>query len=172
MFAVKSGTSLEIFAVFFGTGDICKFINRTFDFTQPPLYNISAKEVFTMTDSLFEQLGGTYTQQGDYLLPNLALPAEKETGNIGVWALRHKRYIKQHHKVLYYNLLTSGKLDSYLADIEEQAQQLFLRLVKELAEKEGVTDQLKAADPMAWVGRMNNIRNQATEIVNEEVVFE
>lgn len=171
MFAVKSGTSLEIFAVFFGTGDICKFINRTFDFTQPPLYNISAKEVFTMTDTLFEQLGGTYTQQGDYLLPNLALPAEKETGNIGVWALRHKRYIKQHHKVLYYNLLTSGKLDSYLADIEEQAQQLFLRLVKELAEKEGVTEQLKAADQMAWVQKMNNIRSRVTEVVNAEVIF-
>ena len=171
MFAVKSGTSLEIFAVFFGTGDICKFINRTFDFTQPPLYNISAKEVFTMTDTLFEQLGGTYTQQGDYLLPNLALPAEKETGNIGVWALRHKRYIKQHHKVLYYNLLTSGKLDSYLADIEEQAQQLFLRLVKELAEKESVTEQLKAADQMKWVARMNNIRSRVTEIVNAEVVL-
>ena len=169
MFAVKSGTSLEIFAVFFGTGDICKFINRTFDFTQPPLYNISAKEVFTMTDTLFEQLGGTYTQQGDYLLPNLALPAEKETGNIGVWALRHKQYMKQHHKVLYYNLLTSGKLDSYLADIEEQAQQLFLRLLKELAEKEGVTEQLKAADQMAWVRRMNNTRSRATEIVVKEI---
>ena len=171
MFAVKSGTSLEIFAVFFGTGDICKFINRTFDFYSPPLYNIGAKEVFTMTDTLFEQLGGTYTQQGDYLLPNLTLPAEKETGNIGVWALRHKRYMKQHHKVLYYNLLTSGKLDSYLADIEEQAQQLFLRLVKELAEKEGVTEQLKAADQMAWVRQMNNIRSRATEVVNSEVVF-
>ena len=124
-----------------------------------------------MTDTLFEQLGGTYTQQGDYLLPNLALPAEKETGNIGVWALRHKRYLKQHHKVLYYNLLTSGKLDSYLADIEQQAQQLFLRLVKELAEKEGVTEQLKAADQMAWVRKMNNIRNLAAEIVNVEVVI-
>ena len=124
-----------------------------------------------MTDTLFEQLGGTYTQQGDYLLPNLALPAEKETGNIGVWASRHKRYIKQHHKVLYYNLLTSGKLDSYLADIEEQAQQLFLRLVKELAEKEGVTEQLKAADQMAWVRKMNNIRNRAAEMVNNEVIY-
>ena len=124
-----------------------------------------------MTDTLFEQLGGTYTQQGDYLLPNLALPAEKEMGNIGVWALRHKRYLKQHHKVLYYNLLTSGKLHSHLADTEEQAQQLFLRLVKELAEKEGVTEQLKAADPMAWVQRMNNIRNRAAEMVNIEVIY-
>ena len=124
-----------------------------------------------MTDTLFEQLGGTYTQIGDYLLPDLSLPAEKETGNIGVWALRHKRYLKQHHKVLYYNLLTSGKLDSYFADIEEQAQQLFLRLVKELAEKEGVTEQLKSADQMAWVRQMNNIRERATEVVNSEVVF-
>ena len=124
-----------------------------------------------MTDTLFEQLGGTYTQQGDYLLPNLALPAEKETGNIGVWALRHKRYLKHHHKVLYYNLLTSGKLDSHLADIEEQAQALFSRLVKEYAEKEGVTEQLKATDQMAWVRKMNNIRNRATEIVNNEVIY-
>ena len=124
-----------------------------------------------MTDTLFEQLGGTYKQVGNYLLPDLSLPAEKEPGNVGVWALRHKRYLKQHHKVLYYNLLTSGKLDSYLADIEEQAQQLFLRLVKELAEKEGVTEKLKAENAMLWVRQMNNIRNRATEIVNNEVIY-
>ena len=124
-----------------------------------------------MTATLFEQLGGTYTQVGDYLLPDLSLPAEKEMGNIGVWALRHKRYLKQHHKVLYYNLLTSGKLDSHLADIEEQAQQLFLRLVNELAEKEGVTEQLKSTDQRAWVRRINNIRSRATAIVNSKVVF-
>ena len=124
-----------------------------------------------MTDTLFEQLGGTYTQIGDYALPDLSLPAETQTGNIGVWALRHKRYMKQHHKALYYNLLTSGKLDSYLADIEEQAQQLFRRLVKEYAEKEGVTEQLKSTDQMLWVRRMNNIRRRATEVVNSEVLF-
>ena len=124
-----------------------------------------------MTDTLFEQLGGTYTQVGDYLLPDLSLPVEKEPGNIGVWALRHKRYLKQHHKVLYYNLLTSGKLDSYLADIEEQAQQLFLRLVKELAEQENVTEELKSTDMMLWVKKMNNIRNRATEIVNERIIY-
>ena len=124
-----------------------------------------------MTDTLFEQLGGTYTQTGDYLLPDLSLPAETQTGNIGVWALRHKRYMKQHHKVLYYNLLTSGKLHSHLADIEEQAQQLFLRLVKELAEKENVTEELKATDQMLWVQKMNNIRNRATEIVNAELIY-
>ena len=124
-----------------------------------------------MTDTLFEQLGGTYTQQGDYLLPNLTLPAEKETGNIGVWALRRKRYLKQHHKALYYNLLTSGKLHSHLTDTEEQAQQLFLRLVNEYAANEGITEQLKATDPMAWLQRMNNIRERVTEMVNAEVVF-
>jgi hypothetical protein len=125
-----------------------------------------------MTDTLFEQLGGTYTQTGDYLLPDLSLPAEKEPGNIGVWALRHKRYLKQHHKVLYYNLLTTGKLHSHLADIEEQAQQLFLRLVKELAEKEGVTEQLKATDQMAWVRKMNNIRECVKEIINKDLIVE
>ncbi|MGI6204058.1 MAG: TnpV protein [Anaerovoracaceae bacterium] len=125
-----------------------------------------------MTGTLFEQLGGTYTQIGDYLLPDLSLPAEKEPGNIGVWALRHKRYLKQHHKVLYYNLLTTGKLHSHLADIEEQAQQLFLRLVKELAEKEGVTEQLKATDQMAWVRKMNNIRECVKEIINKDLIVE
>mgnify|MGYP004499103213 CR=1 FL=1 len=124
-----------------------------------------------MTDTLFEQLGGTYTQIGDYLLPDLSLPAEKETGNIGVWASRRKRYLKQHHKVLYYNLLTSGKLRSHLADTEEQAQRLFLRLVKEYAEKEGVTEQLKSTDNMVWVRKMNNIRNRAAEMVNNEVIY-
>ena len=124
-----------------------------------------------MTETLFEKLGGTYTQVGDYLLPDLSLPVENEAGNIGVWALRHKRYLKHHHKVLYYNLLTSGKLHSHLADIEEQAQALFSRLVRELAEKEGVTEQLKSADQMAWVRRMNNIRERVTEIVNEKIMF-
>ena len=120
--------------------------------------------------SIFEQSGGVYTMQGDYRLPNLTLPAEEERP-IGVWGQRRLRYLKQYHKVIYYNLLTSGKLDSHLADIEEQAQQLFLRLVKELAEKEGVTEQLKAVDNMVWVRRMNYIRNRAAEMVNNEVIY-
>ena len=124
-----------------------------------------------MTDTLFEQLGGTYTHIGDYLLPDLSLPAEKDDRPIGIWGQRRLRYLKQYHKVIYYNLLTSGKLHSRLADTEEQAQQLFLRLVKELAEKEGVPEQLKAADQMARVRKMNNIRNRATEIVNNEVIY-
>jgi len=124
-----------------------------------------------MAKTIFEKAGGTYTQVGDYMLPDL-LPAEEEREtNIGVWGMRHKRYLKQNHKVHYYNLLTSGKLNSYLADIEQQAQDLFLRLVKDLAEKENVTENLKATDQMLWVRKMNNIRNRATEIVNAELIY-
>lgn len=124
-----------------------------------------------MTETLFEQFGGTYIKQGDYLMPNLTLPAEEETGYIGVWGQRRLNYLKHHSKVLYYNLLTSGKLHSHLADTEEQAQQLFLRLVKDLAEKEKVTEELKSTDMMLWVQKMNNIRNRATEIVNDRLIF-
>lgn len=123
-----------------------------------------------MNNTLFEQFGGTYTKQGDYLLPNLILPAEEATGYIGVWGQRRLNYLK-HHKVLYYNLLTSGKLYSHLADIEEQAKQLFSRLVKQYAEKEGVTEQLKATDMMLWVQKMNNISNRVTEVVNSALIF-
>lgn len=123
-----------------------------------------------MANTIFEKQGGTYTQVGDYMLPDL-LPAEEETNNIGVWAIRHKRYLKQNHKVRYYNLLTSGKLNSYLADIEQQAQDLFLRLVKDLAEKENITEELKSTDMMLWVQKMNNIRNRATEIVNNDLII-
>ena len=123
-----------------------------------------------MTDTLFEQSGGTCTLQGDYRLPNITLPTEDERP-VGVWGQRRLNYLKHHRKVLYYNLLTSGKLHSHLADTEEQAQALFSRLVKEYSEKEGVTEQLKSADQMAWVRRMNNISRRATEVVNSEVVF-
>lgn len=120
--------------------------------------------------TLFEQAGGTYTMQGDYRLPDLELPPEKEQ-YIGVWGQRRLRYLKQHHKVLYYNLLTSGKLHSHLADTDEQAQQLFLRLVKEYAANEGITEHLKATDPMVWVQRMNNIRERAQNYVLKEMIF-
>ena len=120
--------------------------------------------------SIFEQFGGTYTLQGDYRLPNLTLPTEEERP-IGVWGQRRLRYLKQHRKVMYYNLLTSGKLHSHLADVEEEAQSLFSRLVKEHAEKEGISEHLKTADQMAWVRQMNNIHSRATEIVNADVIF-
>ena len=124
-----------------------------------------------MTNTIFEQMGGTYTQVGNYMLPDL-LPAEEEQeANIGVWGMRHKRYLKQNHTVRYYNLLTSGKLNNYLADIESQAQHLFSRLVNDLAEKENITEELKTIDMMLWVQKMNNIRNRATEIVNAELIY-
>ena len=123
-----------------------------------------------MSKTIFEQMGGTYSQVGDYLLPNLKLSEEKQA-NIGVWGMRHKRFLRENHRVLYANLITSGKLVAYLDDIEQQATAIFLRLVKELAEKENVTEELKATDQMLWVQKMNNIRNRATEIVNSELIY-
>ena len=122
--------------------------------------------------TIFENNGGTYTQVGDYLLPNLSLLAEEEKeANIGVWGMRHKRYLKQHHKVLYYNHLTTGKLNPYLADIDKRARFLFDEKVKSLSKKENVTEKLKSENAMLWVQKMNNIRNRATEIVNEQVIY-
>ena len=123
-----------------------------------------------MAKTIFEQTGGTYTIQGDYRLPDLTLPPEEKRPS-SVWGQRRLRYLKQHHKILYCNLLTSGKLHSHLADVEEEAQTLFLRLVKEYAEREGVTEQLKAKNPMEWVRRMNNIRERVNEVVNAEMIF-
>ena len=124
-----------------------------------------------MAKTIFEEMGGAYIRQGDYFLPCLSLPAEKESKPVGVWGQRHLRYLKQHRKVLYTNLLTSGKLNSYLADIDKQAEDMFLRLVIQMAEKEDVTEKLKAENQMECVGRMNNIRSRAMEIVNAELIY-
>ena len=120
--------------------------------------------------TLFEQLGGTCTMQGDYRLPNLTAE-ETDTRPIGVWGHRRLHYLKHYRKVLYYNLLTSGKLHSHLADIEEQAQELFNHLTADLKQKEGITEQLKATDQIKWVQRMNNIRERVIETVYSNVVF-
>ena len=117
-----------------------------------------------------EQTGISYTLQGDYYLPDLALP-EQEDKTIGLWGQRHLKYIKQHRKVLYINLLTSGKLNGYLADLDKQAEDMFFRLVKQMAEREGVTEKLKADHQMEWIARMNNIRNRVTEIVNNDIIY-
>ena len=111
-----------------------------------------------------------YELQGDYYIPCLKLP-EEEQKPIGVWGQRHLRHIKQNRKTLYLNLLTSGKLNGYLADLDKQAEEMFSRLVKQMAEREGVTEQLKADNQMDWVGRMNNIRQRVTEVVNEEIIY-
>lgn len=117
-----------------------------------------------------ERTGISYTLRGDYYLPDLALPAEEQQP-IGIWGQRHLRYIREHRKALYTGLLLDGKLNSYLADLNEQAEDMFFRLVKELAEKENVTEELKSTDMMCWVQKMNNIRNRATEIVNADIIY-
>lgn len=117
-----------------------------------------------------ENNGLWYELQGDYYIPCLTLPPEKEVP-IGIWGQRHKRYLKEHRKATYTTLLTSGKLNSYLADIDEQAQELFNRLMKQRAEWEGITEKLKTENPMLWVGRMNALREAVTETVNAEVIF-
>ena len=121
-------------------------------------------------ESLFEQLDGTYTRQGDYCLPDVCLPPEEERP-IGIYGQRRRAFLKAHHRVLYYNLLTAGTLGGHLADIEEQAQELFSRMVKQHAAADGVTEALKADDPMAWVRKMNSIRHQANEVVMQEIVY-
>ncbi len=112
----------------------------------------------------------TYTQQGDYLLPDLVLPEQPKV-TIGIWGRRHERYIRQYHKLRYFNLLTSCKLVDYLADIDREATEMYDRLVQQLAKNEGITEQLKVDNPISWVARMNNIRNCATENVNSELIF-
>lgn len=121
-------------------------------------------------ESLFEQLGGTCTRQGDYYLPDVCLPPEEERP-IGVYGQRRRTFLREHHRVLYYKLLTAGVLDGHLADIEEQAQKLFLRLVEQYADTEGVTEALKADDSMAWVRKMNGIRQRANQAVMQEIVY-
>lgn len=123
-----------------------------------------------MTKTIFEEMDGTYVRQGDYLIPCLTLLVEKETV-IGIWGQRHKRYLREHKKATYTTLLTSGNLNSYLVNIDEQAQEMFSRLVEQMAECEGVTEQLKATDQMAWIGAMNNIRGRAEEVIYTNLIY-
>ncbi len=120
--------------------------------------------------SIYEEAGGTYTRQGDYELPDLKIPPEREV-KIGVWGQRYRRYLKQHHKIRYYNLLTAGILNKHLAEIDHQAELMFQSLVNAISEQENVTEKLKANRPMEWVQKMNKIRNRATEVVNGELIF-
>ena len=123
-----------------------------------------------MAKTIFEEMGGTYTQVGDYLLPDLKLP-EEDQQPIGVWGQRHRRYLKEHLRATYATLFTSGKLNSYLAGIDRQAEEMFLRLVKQMAEAEGVTEQLKSDNQMLWVQRMNAVWETATEVVNNNLIY-
>ena len=123
-----------------------------------------------MAKSIFEQLGGTYKQQGDYLLPCITLPAEKEQP-IGLWGQRHLRYLKEYRRVTYLNLLTSGRLNTYLAEIDKQAEELFFWLVEQMKQVQGITEQLKEENALEWVQRMNNIRAYAREIVERKIIY-
>ena len=125
-----------------------------------------------MIQTIFEKMGGTYSQHGDYLLPNLVPTQEEEsTEPIGTWGRQHLDYIRQYKQIHYTNLLTSGKLHSYLADVDRRAAEFYFRAVTALAEQEGVTEQLKAENQMLWVQKMNNIGSRATEMVNAEIIF-
>ena len=127
-------------------------------------------EEMTITKSIFEQLGGTYEQQGDYLLPCLTVPDEKEQP-IGVWGQRHLRYLKEYRRATYITLFTSGRLNNYLADIDRQAQERMERLTEQMKRVQGITEQLKAENALEWTQRMNNIRACAKEIVEKEIIF-
>ncbi len=123
-----------------------------------------------MAKSIFEQLGGTYRKESDYLIPCLAVPTEEEH-LIGIWGQRHLDYLKQYRKVTYTNLLTSGKLNAYLADIDRQAQERFERLIEDMKRTQGITEQLKAENALEWTGRLNNIRICVIEIINKEIIY-
>ena len=125
-----------------------------------------------MKKTIFEEMGGTYIRHGDYLIPCLTLPEEEEQRFIGVWGQRHLRYLKEYSRSVYLNLLTSGRLNDYLADIEEQAQERFERIVEKMKRAQGITEQLKAENQMEWVARMNNIQSCAREIVNKEIIYQ
>ena len=120
--------------------------------------------------SIYEEAGGTYTRQGDYEFPDLKVPPEKEI-EIGVWGQRYRRYLKQHHRIRYYNLLTAGTLNGHLAEVDQQADRMFQSLVSALSKQENVTEKLKADRPMEWVQKTNSIRNRAVEIVNNEWIY-
>lgn len=122
-----------------------------------------------MMASIYETIGGTYQRQGDYELPGLKLLSEEQF--IGVWGQRYRRHLKQNHRILYYNLLTSETLNEHIAEVDRQAENMFQSLVKSLSEKENVTEKMKANVPREWIQRMNNIRSRAAEIVYAEVIF-
>ena len=124
-----------------------------------------------MKKTIFEEMGGTYVRCGDYFIPNLTLPEEEEPRFVGVWGQRHLRYLKEYRRLLYLNMLTSGRLNGYLADIEEQAQERFERLIEGMKQAQGITEQLKAENALEWTGCLNNIRACAREIVEKEIIF-
>lgn len=125
-----------------------------------------------MKKTIFEEMGGTYIRHGDYFIPNLTLSEEEEQRVVGVWGQRHLRYLKEYRRGLYLDVLTSGRLNSHLVDIEEQAQERFERLVEQMKQAQGITEQLKVENALEWVGRINNIQACAREIVDKEIIYQ
>ena len=125
-----------------------------------------------MKKTIFEEMGGTYVRCGDYFIPNLTLPEEEEMRFVGVWGQRHLQYLKEYRKTVYLDLMMSGRLNSYLADIEEQAQKRFERIVEQMKQAQGITERLKSENQMEWVGKMNNIQSCAREIVDKEMIYQ
>ena len=125
-----------------------------------------------MKKTIFEEMGGTYVRCGDYFIPCLTLPEEEEPRFVGVWGQRHLQYLKEYRKTVYLDLMMSGRLNSYLADIEEQAQERFERIVEQMEQAQGIIEQLKADNALEWVGRMNNIQACAREIVDKEIIYQ
>lgn len=124
-----------------------------------------------MKKTIFEEMGGTYIQTGDYLIPDVRVPAEEENEHIGLWGQRHARHLREHHKVKYMNLLTSGKLHNYLVDVDKEAEDIFYQMVKEYADRQGVTEQLKAENSHELLGRMNNIQACVREVKGKEIIY-
>ncbi len=135
-------------------------------------YGTMRKVEQTMKKTIFEEMGGTYIRHGDYFIPCLILPEEKETRFIGVWGQRHLQYLKEYRRNVYLELLMSGRLNSYLADIEEQAQERFERSIDQMKQEQGITEQMEAENAWEWVGRMNNIQACAREIVDKEIIYQ
>ena len=143
--------------------------NRTFDRKKPPLYNESTKEALIMKQTIYEEMGGSYSMVGEYRLPDLAV-SEAEL-NIGPWGQRHLRYLRQRRRISYVNLMTTGRLPAYLAELNRQAQEMFTLLTEQYAAAEGVTEQLKAENQLEWVRRMNSIRDRVTEVIHRDLIY-
>ena len=145
-----------------------KTVNKEEIYGQRTMRKVEQK----MKKTIFEEMGGTYVRCGDYFIPNLTLPEEEESRVVGVWGQRYLRYLKEYRRSAYLDLLMSGRLNSYLADVEEQAQERFERIVEQMKQAQGITEQLKANNIWEWVGRMNNIQACAREIVDKEMIYQ
>ena len=166
--AKKGKHTGEIAPLSAGKQTTAKTVNKEEIYGQRTMRKVEQK----MKKTIFEEMGGTYVRCGDYFIPNLTLPEEEEPRFVGVWGQRHLQYLKEYRRTVYLDLLMSGRLNSYLADIEEQAQDRFERIIEQMKQTQGITEQLKVDNQMEWVGRMNNVQTCAREIVDKEMIYQ